>query len=250
MTGRTAWVVLSLALAVAGCPRRQSAGIPVVPPVATSPPAAEPLPAETVLVRDPELEQRVARLELQLLEKEAQLEGLQARLDEARREVVRSMARLQTLATRAEAASAMAEAEIALGTVRANGSEPAPDVGQARQLLEMSAAEFNKQNYAGALYLANQAKSLAGTVRGRPGRNAGSLRAGEVPFAVSVRLQALGQSNVREGPGTGFRVVFTTDRGTLLVGHSYAGEWVRVSDEGGRVGWIHRLLVGRRDEAR
>jgi uncharacterized coiled-coil protein SlyX len=247
MIGRAAWVVLSLALAVAGCPRRQSAGRPVGPPFATSPPAAEPaapLPAETVLVRDPELEQRVARLELRLLEKEAQLEELQARLDEARREVVRSMARLQTLATRAEAASAMAEAEIALGTVRDNGSP------EATQLLETSAAEFNKQNYAGALYLANQAKSLAGTLRGRPGRNAASLRSGELPFAVALRLQALGQSNVREGPGTGFPVAFTAERGTPLVGHSYAGDWVRVSDESGRAGWIHRALVGRREEGR
>ena len=46
--------------------------------------------SETVTVRDPQLEQRIARLELRLLERDAQLEELQARLDEARREVVRA----------------------------------------------------------------------------------------------------------------------------------------------------------------
>src|SRR2546425_8259366 len=43
---------------------------------------------------------------------------LQARLDEARQEVVRALAKLQTVASRAEAASAMAEAEIAVQSLR------------------------------------------------------------------------------------------------------------------------------------
>src|SRR5947199_235423 len=65
------------------------------------------------VVRDTALEQRAARLELKVLEQEAQVDELQSRLDDARHEVVRAMAKLQSLATRAEAASGMAEAEIA-----------------------------------------------------------------------------------------------------------------------------------------
>src|SRR2546430_3614725 len=70
--------------------------------------------SETVTVRDPQLEQRIARLELRLLERDAQLEELQARLDEARREVVPAMAKLPTPASRGEAASATAEPAVAL----------------------------------------------------------------------------------------------------------------------------------------
>src|SRR5260370_34612354 len=78
-------------------------------------------PPQPVL-RDTALEQRAGRLELKTLEQEAQIEELQDRLDDARREVVRAMAKLQSLATRAEAASGMAEAEIALEALRsANG---------------------------------------------------------------------------------------------------------------------------------
>src|ERR1700745_4005783 len=73
---------------------------------------------QPVLVRDTALEQHAARLELKVLEQEAQVEELQTRLDDARREVVRAMAKLQSLATRAEAASGMAEAEIALQALR------------------------------------------------------------------------------------------------------------------------------------
>jgi len=46
-----------------------------------------------------------------------QLRELQEQLDATRLELVRNMARLQTQATRAEAASGMAEAEIALATL-------------------------------------------------------------------------------------------------------------------------------------
>ena len=80
--------------------------------------------APPVAVRDTALEQRAARLELKVLEQEAQVDELQSRLDDARREVVRAMAKLQSLATRAEAASGMAEAEIALQALRTNGTSP------------------------------------------------------------------------------------------------------------------------------
>src|SRR6266550_4348526 len=154
--------------------------------------------------RDSALEQRVARLELRLVERDAQLEDLQARLDEARQEVVRTMAKLQTIASRAEAASAMAEAEIAIQSLRAAPgaeAEGGVDLAQAGTLLQQGSAEFAKQNYGGALYLANQAKNLAGLGRSRLG-GAGRppLRPGEVSFAVPVRLQATARGKVRDGP--------------------------------------------------
>src|SRR5258707_4761143 len=135
-------------------------------------PARRP-PTQPVVARDTQLEQRVARLELRQLEKEAQVEELQARLDDARREVVRAMAKLQTLATRAEAASGMAEAEIALQALRTSGNpQGVPELGQAAQLLQLATAEFDKQNYGGGLYLPNQAKEAAPAGPG-PGGDAG-----------------------------------------------------------------------------
>lgn len=204
---------------------------------------------ETVMVRDPDLEQHLARLELRVLERDAQLEDLQGRLDEARREVVRAMAKLQTLATRAEAASGMAEAELALQSLRATAAQQgAPEIAQAARLLDMSTAEFNRQNYGGALYLATQAKSVAGAGRGRlAGQDRGALRPGEVLFALPLPLQATGRSNVREGPGAGFKVVYTVTSGTPLTGYSYLADWVRVADDSSRSGWIHQGRIGRRE---
>jgi uncharacterized coiled-coil protein SlyX len=198
--------------------------------------------------RDSVLEQRVARLELRLLERDAQLEELQTRLDEARQEVVRAMAKLQTIASRAEAASAIAEAEIAVQALRAAAaSQPATDLAQATTLLQQASAEFAKQNYGGALYLANQAKRVAGAGRSRLGdEGRGTPRPGEVPFAVPVQLQATAHGNVRAGPGSGYKVVFTLDPGAALTGFSYVDQWVRITDESGRGGWIFLSLIGRR----
>jgi hypothetical protein len=202
-------------------------------------------PTTAAAARDPQIEQRLARAELRLLEKEAQVEELQARLDDARREVVRSMAKLQSLATRAEAASGIAEAEIALQAVRATPGTPG--AAEAGQLMRLSAAEFDNENYAGALYLANQSKAAALAARGQLATaDRGALRAGEVPFALPLKLQTISRANLREGPGSRFAVVTTLQQAVPLTGQSYVEGWVRVTDDDGRRGWIHQGLVSRR----
>lgn len=229
-------LLLVAALLAAGCKH---------PPPGNPPPVRAP--------RDTVLEQRAARLELKVLEQEAQVAELQSRLDDTRREVVRAMAKLQSLATRAEAASGMAEAEIALQALRtASGNSPSPEWGQGRQLLQLATAEFDQQNYAGALYLATEAKNAAAAGRGRVGSDdrgggggGGATRRGEVPFALPIRLQTNGRANVREGPGAGFKVLFTLESGAPVVAYSFVDQWLRVRDDGDRTGWIHQTLIGR-----
>ena len=223
-------------------------------PAATTtdgPAPAKPAPStrvvrETVTVRDPELERRLSRSELRVMEKEAQVAELQTRLEDARDEVVRTMAKLQTLASRAEAASAMAEADVALQSLRnAEGSRQLPELAQVTRFVQQSTSEFNKQNYGGALYLADQAKTTATAARARLSSGARTLRQGETQFAVPVRLKVASRGNVREGPGTSFAVVFAVEAGHGLTGFSYTDEWVRVTDDAGRSGWIFRPLVTR-----
>ena len=237
----------SLGAALAACPLHTTS---VTPQVAKDSVAGGPPPPRSAPARDSVLEQRVARLELRLVERDAQVEDLQARLDDARQEVVRALAKLQTVASRAEAASAMAEAEIALQALRAATGGPAggsSDVAQAGTLVQQASGEFAKQNYGGALYLANQAKSMAGSGRSRlAGAGRPSLRPGEVSFAVPVRLQATARGKVRDGPGAGYKVLFTVAPGAGLIGYSYVEQWVRVADENGRAGWMFLNLVGRR----
>jgi len=240
-------LLLLTAVLVASCKQPRTANTP--------PPVRAPRDTARVRVpapgRDTALEQRAARLELRVLEQEAQVSDLQTRLDEARREVVRAMAKLQSLATRAEAASGMAEAEIALQTLRSaggNNSPVPPEWSQGNQLLQLATTEFDQQNYAGALYLATEAKNAAAAGQRRATTDdRGATRKGEVPFALPLRVRTTGRANIREGPGSNFKVLFTLEDRVALVAYSYVDQWVRVVGEGDRTGWIHQTLIGRRE---
>jgi hypothetical protein len=217
---------------------------------ANTPPAAAPKPPPPVDTRghgtrDMELEREVGQLELKLMERDALVESLNMRLEQALQEVVSAMGKLRSLATRAEAASAMGEADVALQAA-ANSGRDSPETRQASRLMKQSASEFKRKNFGGALYLANQAKAAV-RIQGL-GVSLGNLRSGEVPFAIAVKLRTSARANVRTGPSMSFPVSYTAEAGAPLSGLSYLGDWVRVTNESGNEGWISRTLVARRAE--
>ena len=201
------------------------------------------------------LEEENGKLKLLLLEKETQLKEMAARqaslhmkLDEAIQEVVRTKARLRSLESRAEAASNMAETEVALKMLKSQRPDAAdsPEIAQAEQLLKMSSQEFRNENYGGALYLAGQAKDHIRLSQTQP--QAGEERRvqllpGEVPFALPLDLRVIKASNVREGPGLDYKVVATVAPGSSLKAYSYKDQWVRVEGENRLRGWIFQNLV-------
>ncbi|HEU5467296.1 MAG TPA: SH3 domain-containing protein [Gemmatimonadales bacterium] len=198
--------------------------------------------------RDPEQDRRIAQLELQNMERDAEVEALQQQLDDARAEVVRAMAKVSTLATRAEAASNLAEAQVAVQTLKTNaGTAPLPELASANQMLRQASTEFDKGNYGGVVYLSNQAKNFASEGQTRLSSvDRSTLRAGEIPFAIPLSLHTTGHANIRSGPGTTFKVAYTLESGADVTAFSYVDEWVRITDSGDRTGWIHRTLISRR----
>ncbi len=230
-------------LLVWGCASQQPATVQAPEPVPTERPedVAQTERQQAAQIRS--LQEDLAELQLQALGREAEVAELQAKLAEAIREVVRTKAKLQSVESRAEAASTMAEAEIALKAVRAATAEPGPEVFEAEQLLEMSVREFESENYGGSLYLASQAMSLVSIGQGRLGGDDLPGRAGEVLFAIPLRMEVARTSNVREGPGLNFDILFTLQADTELVGLAYKDQWVRVRDEDQRSGWIFHSLV-------
>lgn len=194
-------------------------------------------------------DEELARLRLLLLERDAQLKALTQKLDSAILEVVRALAKLRSLESKAEAATNLAEAEIA---VRMLGQGPPapdkdPEVAQAEQLVKLGAEEFRKDNYSGALYLSSQAKSL---IRGGQARSLGSDTMpkvdGEVPFSLPLPLRLVARGQVRQGPGPSFTVTFVLPPGAPVIGHSYKGLWVRIRGDDGRSGWVFYDAVGQR----
>jgi len=239
---RVAYVLFAVALVACGAKPQPAPPAPVA-----APPAAAPAPAapETVTVRDPDTERENARLRVQLLERSAQLADTERRLADATTEVVRAMARLRTLATRAEAASAMAEAEVTLQQLRGRaGQQAPPEARQAETALRAGSAAFDAENYGGAVYLATQAKRAATAGRGRLAESTGTTaRAGERAFAVPVPVATTSRANLRAAPGSGSELVATVAAATPLTAYAYVQDWLRVTTADGRSAWVHQDLV-------
>jgi hypothetical protein len=191
------------------------------------------------------LRDEVAELEFQVLERNAHILDLEARLDEAMQEAVRSMARVQTATGRAEAASALAEAEIAIENLRNRPqSGSSIDLKNAETMLTQSTDAFNGGNFGGAAYLSAEATKQARLGASRFDR---SRQPDEELFLRPVQLTATTRSNVRAGPGTGHPILFTVDGGSELIGHAHQGRWIRISNSEGEEGWIFQPLVRGRE---
>ena len=257
-------VVVALLVALMGC-----AGNKPPAPVVTGPDPAvlDALEAdnrrlsETVIEQDRQLKEKdaqIGRLQLQLLERDAryraltgQLSSQQGRLDEAVVEVVRTKAKLRSIESRAEAASSIAEAEIALKGLKdridTTDTPPGDGYQKAAALVRMSTSEFKKENYGGALYLAGQAQSQIRVIEARMARPEDrSLAPGEVLFALPLPLKVLTRSNLRRKPSRQAKIERTLDAGDAIVGYSYKDEWIRVQTDDGVNGWIFQTLVGER----
>jgi uncharacterized protein YgiM (DUF1202 family) len=149
--------------------------------------------------------------------------------------------------SQADAASNIAEAEIALGAL---GEIENQEVSQATALLRQAEQEFDVENYGGALYLSSQAKRLVSQVRGRlESQLQLEPIADETVYASPLPLVVSDNSNVREGPGLTFPVLRTIERGTAVEGHSHNGAWVRVRMDDGADGWIYQSLLAARERA-
>ena len=243
LSRNTVWLLTAMSLWL-GCGGAQEPDLAIAPVAGTVQASDSALVDRSAELRD--LKQRVALLQLQLLERDAQVSELQRSLNEARQEVVRVMARLQTIASRAEAASAIAEAEIAVNAQQA--TRPGAEyLTEARALLEQAGSQFSSGNYGGALYLSGQARRLV-----RSGEATilaavdFALAPDETPFQMPVPVQTLRRSNMRDGPGLTFAVIGTLEPESPLTGISYTSEWMRVRDETGRSGWVFYSLLGTR----
>jgi hypothetical protein len=208
----------------------------------------ESLSASEAAVRSAEA--RAVELSSRLLEKSAELQGsterqvaLQRQLDDAVQEVVRAKAKLRSLESRADAASTMAEAEIALKALQGRGAAVnRQELDKAEDLLRMSSEEFERENYGGALFLATQAKTHLHAAEAAPAPRSAAVTEG-VPFAAPLRLVVKADANVRQGPGSRFEVIGTVAKGAEVTGTARQNRWVRVTDSRGLTGWVFDELL-------
>jgi vacuolar-type H+-ATPase subunit I/STV1 len=201
------------------------------------------------------MKKKIAGLKMQILSHEAQVKDMarragnqQQRLDAAIIEVVRTKARLRSLESKAEAASTIAEAEIAVNALKKRAPSvdevTREEIAAADQLLKMSMEEFQARNFGGALYLASQAKGQVRAVQMQISVGAETaILKGEEPFSQPLPLTLIKNSNLRKGPGLDEKILATLSKGTQVTGYAYKESWVKVKTKDGMTGWLFQSLV-------
>lgn len=264
MPGRAAltWPALALiALLQIGCATRPIAPGPVTAPA----PLAEPAPLEepaTIAVppeqaRCPacaELRAENARLRSRLGEREAELHELRLTqrtqaiaLEQQTRQATQAAARLKRLATRADAASYIAEVEVAMATTRSTTGLADDDarLAVAQGYLASSRRPFERGEYGAAIGLASRAAGLIAGASGIPVRPAPLHHASAiVAFEAPVPMRVTVDSHLRRGPGASAAVRGVLRAGSTLVAVASSGRWLRVEDRDGRAGWVYEPLLG------
>ena len=198
-------------------------------------------------------DREIVRLQQALAEKDAEIQQRRAQqnvqakvLKETTGEVARAEVKLRRLATQADAASQLAEVEVALQGMQAvaRPRRAAAQLTQAQHILDAGAASFAQGNYGAAVELAAQSRELIDMVASGGRRSASAARgAVEMPFQVPVALHARIDSNLRAHPGRTASVLGVLRQGTPVQAHAYRGEWLRVRTEDGRAGWVFGSLL-------
>jgi len=238
--------IAALGMALGGC-----ATAPPAPP----PPAAVEAPVVApACPRCVDASAEIAALRQELAGRDGELRELrtqqrdQARvLQETTRQATRAKVKLRRLATQADAASYVAEVEVALDAARSapGAGSRAALLALAQEILDASAAPFAHGDYGAAMELAAQAEQLAAIAAGGAGRTApGARAAATTPFDVTVRLRVKRDSHLRRQPRTRAPSIRLLAAGTRVVAHAWHNGWFKVETGDGRSGWMHPSGVG------
>lgn len=197
-------------------------------------------------------QREIAQLQQALAEKDAEIERLRDQqnvqehaLKQTTGEAAQAEVKLRRLATHADAASQLAEIEVALQGLRAEAYPPraAEQLTQAQRILDAGAAAFAQGDYTKAVDLAAQSQEIIDMLAGNHQRPTTLRDAVEMPFQTPIALRTRIDCNLREQAGRSASVLSVLQAGTLLQAQAYRGEWLRVRTEDGRVGWVSGSLL-------
>jgi HEPN domain-containing protein len=166
---------------------------------------------------------------------EERLSLLQHDLETTENEVIRTKAKLKGIETKAEASSAIAEAQTLL--VRSlDGKTRSPNLTRAQEKLELAERQLRGGNYGAAVFFALQAQDLLGrAAAARAGGRTEDNGAG--PLTVGVA-----SAKVRSEPRTDAPVLTKLPRGTVVAPLGENGEWFKI-EVGGKTGWIAKSVA-------
>ena len=192
----------------------------------------------------------IAKLRQDLATRDAEVRELRSAqreqvrtVQESAREVTRVKAKARRLATQAEAASYIAEVEVAEKALRgslANGAAQ-PLLLLARTLIESTAEPFARGDYGGAMDRAAQAEQLVAVVSEAQST---SKPRGETPLQTAIPFKLAATASLRREPLPKAPVIAVLQKDIALTAYAYKGAWMRVATDDGRAGWVLQSELG------
>jgi len=246
-------VVWLLSSVLSGCATPPPPPPPAEPPIPAPAPIEAPVPMPTCPSCE-EQTREIARLREDLAARDAEMRDLRSNqrdqakvLQESTLGATRAKVKLRRIATQADAASYIAEVEVAYESVRSSlgKTTTAPMMELAQGILESTAALFARGQYEAAMDRAAQAEQLIIVVAEAHARSGSRARVpGELPLQVAVSLKVTVDSNLRRQPLARAPVVGVLKKDSHLVARAYKGSWLYAETDDGRAGWVNQTQLG------
>ncbi len=194
----------------------------------------------------------IARLKQLLAEKESLIENQQAHQQEQAKELqattsqaTRAQVKLRRMATQTDAASTLAEVEVAMETLMSAGITPSQQgmQAQAQRFLDAADAAYAKGDFAMTVDRATQSREIIEMLQSRRTGKTASLRRVPITFEAPVPLRTRTDCNLRQLPSGRSRIVTVLKKGSALMAVVYQGNWLRIETEDGQTGWVLNTLV-------
>lgn len=209
------------------------------------PPVAAPIPPQERY----EVQQReIKRLQQLLAEKEVQIRNLNVlQQDQAKAlqlsssQVTREQVRLRRLATKPGAASSIAEAEVAMASLKLSQITASEQTLQAQRLLDAATKSFAKGNYGTAMDHAAQTREFIEMLKDN--LTGKSSRLAMVLFNIPIPLRAKRNINLRQEPFSNAAKLVVLKKDSALTVHAYMGDWLHVQFSDERSGWVLNTQV-------
>jgi hypothetical protein len=165
-----------------------------------------------------------------------ELEQLKDDLDQVENQFVIIEKRLQLTETKASAVAAIAEVQLLFDKLRTKDPDglDSVTVAEVRSKIKTSDELTKKRNYAAAVYFSNRAMRILNQTE----------RLKNIALSLGIpRIISVSKANVRDGPGSSFKVVEKLAFGTVIVQLEVENEWCKIRTESGKSGWIHSSLI-------
>ncbi|MFZ1546774.1 MAG: SH3 domain-containing protein [Candidatus Nitrotoga sp.] len=185
-----------------------------------------------------------------MTEKDVLIRNLNARqqdqakaLQESTSKVTRDQVMLRRLATKPGAASSIAEAEVAIASLKLSQVTAPEQTLQAQRLLDAATASYAKGNYGTTMDHAAQTREFIEMVKDNHSRKALDQRLAMVAFNIPIPLRAKSNVNLRRKPYGNAARLITLKKDSALTAKAYLGDWLQVQTSDMRSGWVLNTLV-------